>query len=204
MKANQNLEVLDQFETLIITNPNCYDTIIIGIKNGKLVIRNYYNEHATEETLNKHVEGLSTIHRNIKFTGKINILAQEGLDKPITFTIEETTTGLKIRPFERKTQNGLNQQKNIIDKNELAPLTNLEHQISALEVAIYNLQQANTPHLNAHTKKMLTSITQNLIDTKIEIRKSVNELTKEHQTYIQKMLKGSNDLHKDHEDTFAV
>jgi len=75
-----------------------------------------------------------------------------------------------------------------MDKKEFTPLTNLEHQISALEVAIYNLQQTNTPHLNAHTKKMLISITQGLINTKNEIRKSVNELSDERQTYIQKML----------------
>jgi len=67
-----------------------------------------------------------------------------------------------------------------MDKKEFTPRTNLEHQISALDVAIYNLQQANTPHLNAHTKKMLTSITKNLINAKNEIRKSVNELDKEY------------------------
>ena len=67
-----------------------------------------------------------------------------------------------------------------MDKQEFTPRTNLEHQISALEVAIYNLQQANTPHLNAHTKKMLTSITQNLINAKNEIRKSVNALDEEY------------------------
>ncbi len=81
-----------------------------------------------------------------------------------------------------------------MDKNEFTPLTNLEHQIAALEVAIYNLKQANTPHLNTHTKKMLTSIIQNLINTKNEIRKSVNELSDERKTYIQKMLQGSKSL----------
>ena len=68
-----------------------------------------------------------------------------------------------------------------MDKKEFTPRTNLEHQISALEVVIYNLQQTNTPHLNAHTKKMLNSITQNIIDAKNEIRKSVNELDKEYE-----------------------
>ena len=187
MTAEQNFTKLDQFETLIITSPNCYDTIIVGIKNGKLIIRNFYNEHATEETLNKHTEGLSCIHRNIKFTGKVNIMADEGLDKPMLFSIEETANGLKIKSAERKNQSDLNKQEDTSDKKEFTPLTNLEHQISAIEVAIYNLNQANTPHLNAHTKKMLTSITKNLITTKNEIRKSVNQLSDE-QTYIKKML----------------
>lgn len=186
MKSKENLVVLDQFETLIITSPNCFDTIIVGIKNGKLVIRNYYNEHATEDTLNKHTEGLSCIHRDIKFTGKINILAKDGLDKPMLFSIEETANGLKIKPYERKNQNDLNKQEESNNK-EFTPLTNLEHQISAIEVAIYNLNRANTPHLNTHTKKMLTSIAKNLITTKNEIRKSVNQLNDE-QTYIKKML----------------
>lgn len=88
-----------------------------------------------------------------------------------------------------------------MDKNQFTPLTNLEHQISALEVAIYNLKRANTPHLNTHTKKMLTSITENLINTKNEIRKSVNELSEDHKTYIQKMLEGAKALCEENPDS---
>ena len=105
--AKQNLELLDEFETLIVSSPNCNDTIILAIKNGKLIMRNFCNEYATEETLNKHTEGLSLIHRDIEFTDKIYILASDGLDKPMLFSIEETANGLKIKSVERKLKQNL-------------------------------------------------------------------------------------------------
>ena len=113
MKAKQNLEVLDPFETLIITNPNCHDTIIIGIKNRKLIVGNLCNEDVTEETLNKHAEGLSCIHRDIKFTGKIYILADQGLDKPLLFSIEENERELILKSVKRKE---LEQNENLLNK----------------------------------------------------------------------------------------
>ena len=119
MKAKQNLEVLDPFETLIITNPNCHDTIIIGIKSRKLIVRNFCNEDVTEETLNKHAEGLSCIHRDIEFTGKIYILADQGLDKPLLFSIEEMSNSLLLRQVTKKSlkqnQEIEKQVKNILD-----------------------------------------------------------------------------------------
>ena len=108
--AKQNLEELDQFETLVITSPNCDDTIILAIKNGKLIIRNFCNEDATEETLNKHTEDLSCIRRDIVVNGKVNILASDGLDKPILFGIEEIENGLKITSASRVL---LNNQNNV-------------------------------------------------------------------------------------------
>ena len=102
MKAKQNLEVLDPFETLIITNPNCHDTIIIGIKSRKLIVRNFCNEDSTKNTLNKNLQGLPCIHRNIEFIGKVYILADDGLDKPLTFSIEETENGLLLKGCSRK------------------------------------------------------------------------------------------------------
>lgn len=107
VKAKQNLEELVEFETLIVTSPNCDDTIILAIKNGKLIIRNFCNEDATEETINKHTEGLSCIRRDIVVNGKVNILASDGLDKPLLFSIEETTTGLKIKSVETKLKQNL-------------------------------------------------------------------------------------------------
>ena len=113
MESKQNLEVLDPFETLIITNPNCHDTIIIGIKNRKLIVRNFCNEDSTEETLNKHTEGLSPIHREIQFTGKIYILADKGIDKPQLFSIEENERGLILKSVKRKE---IEQNENLLNK----------------------------------------------------------------------------------------
>lgn len=101
VKAKQNLEELSEFETLIVTSPNCDDTIILAIKNGKLIIRNFCNEDATEETINKHTEDLSCIRRDIVVNGKINILASNGLKKPLLFSIEEGENGLKITSADR-------------------------------------------------------------------------------------------------------
>lgn len=109
--AKQNLEELDQFETLIVTSPNCDDTIILAIKNGKLIIRNFCNEDATEETINKHTEGLSCIRRDIVVNGKINILASDGLKKPLLFSIEERENGLKITSSDKSI---LQNQNNLI------------------------------------------------------------------------------------------
>ncbi|MBQ7797612.1 MAG: hypothetical protein IJ371_00630 [Clostridia bacterium] len=119
MKAKQNLEVLDQFETLIITNPNCNQTIILAVKNGKFVMRTFVNEDATEDTLGKYTQDLSIIHRNIEFTKKIYILAGDGLDKTMLFSIEEMLGGLLFKPVQRKTlkqnPNLENQIKNVLD-----------------------------------------------------------------------------------------
>ncbi len=105
--AKQNLEELVEFETLIVTSPNCDDTIILAIKNGKLIIRNFCNEDATDKTLDKYTEDLSCIRRDIVVNGKINILASDGLKKPLLFSIEETTTGLKIKSVETKLKQNL-------------------------------------------------------------------------------------------------
>lgn len=113
MNNKGNLEVLNPFETLIITNPNCFDTIIVGRKNDKLIIRNFCNEDACDETLNKHLEGLSCIYRDIEFTGRINILANEGFNKPLLFKIEETTKGLMIRPIRK---NRLKQNQELLNR----------------------------------------------------------------------------------------
>ena len=109
--AKQNLEELNEFETLIVTSPNCDDTIILAIKNGKLIIRNFCNEDATEETINKHTEGLSCIRRDIVVNGKVNILASDGLDKPILLGIEEVENGLKITSASRVLDNQNNLKK---------------------------------------------------------------------------------------------
>ncbi len=101
MVAKQNLEVLDPFETLIISNPNCPDTIIAAIKNGKLVIRNFWNEDRSENVVDKYTEGLSPLHRHIEFTGKVYILAHDGLEKPVLFSVEEMLNGLLLKPVEK-------------------------------------------------------------------------------------------------------
>ena len=119
MKAKQNLEVLQEFETLIITNPNCNQTIILAVKNGKFVMRTFFNEDENKDTLKKYTQDLSIIHRNIEFTGKIYILVSEGLDKTMLFSIEEMLDGLLFKPV---TRNSLkhnreieNCMKNVLD-----------------------------------------------------------------------------------------
>ena len=101
MVAKQNLEVLDQFETLIVSNPKCPDTIIAAVKNGKLIIRNFWNEDRSEDVVDKYTEGLSPLHRHIEFTGKVYILAHAGLERPVIFSIEEMLNGLLLKPVEK-------------------------------------------------------------------------------------------------------
>ena len=113
MNAKQNLEVLDPFETLIITNPNCHDTIIIGIKRRKLIVRNFCNENVTDKTLDNYLEKLPAIQRDIEFTGKIYILADQGLDKPLLFSIEENERGLILKSVKRKE---LEQNENLLNR----------------------------------------------------------------------------------------
>lgn len=119
MKAKQNLEVVKQGETLIITNSNCPETTIIAVKNGKLVIRSFWNENTTPDSLHDYLGGLPTLQRKIEFAGKIYILASDGLDKPQLFSIEEMLNGLLMRPVNRKAlkqnEDLLNYIKTIID-----------------------------------------------------------------------------------------
>lgn len=113
MDKLQNLEILDPFETLIISNPNCTDTIIIGIKNKKLIIRNYCNENRSKDSIDSYLNDLSPIQRDIEFSGKIYILADEGIDKPLLFSIEENERGLILKGVKRKE---LKQNKNLLNR----------------------------------------------------------------------------------------
>lgn len=106
--AKANLVILDEHETLVVSCPNHHDTIILAIKNAKLIVRNFCNEHANEETLKKHTEGLPCIHRNVEFIEQIYISASEGIDKPLLFKIEETERGLVIKSVDKKQKNLLN------------------------------------------------------------------------------------------------
>ena len=105
MKAKQNLEILSPFETLIISSPNCTDSLVLSIKNGNLLIGSFYEKNLSEESLDNSLKGLPCIYRKIEFTGKMYVLTSEGVSNPTLFRIEEMAHNLKISPLKRKFQN---------------------------------------------------------------------------------------------------
>ena len=103
MKAKQNLEMLNEFETLIISSPNCDDTVAICAldKLRFCVFRDTSPVLAGNKLHN--ARGYSAIHRDIEFEGKIYVVANDNHSNQSTlFSIEENGKSLQITPLKRK------------------------------------------------------------------------------------------------------
>ena len=114
MKAKQNLQTINQFEMLIITSPNCNDTIVMGLDN-KLhfcIYRDMNKAIAIEKS--KTLPYRSVLQREIEFEKKLYIITDsEDEIKPTLVRIEEDGTNLKISHVKSKT---LNQDENLLNR----------------------------------------------------------------------------------------
>lgn len=114
MKVKQNLQTMQQFEMLIITSPNCKDTIIMGLDN-KLhfcIYRDTNKAMAVERS--KTLPYRSVLQREIEFENKLYIITDsEDEIKPTLVRIEEDGTNLKISHVKSKT---LTQDKNLLSR----------------------------------------------------------------------------------------
>jgi len=114
MKAKQNLQTIHQFEMLIITSPNCNDTIVMGLDN-KLhfcIYRDTNKAVAIEKS--KTLPYRSVLEREIEFENKLYIITDsEDEIKPTLLCIEEDGSSLKISHVKNKT---LTQDRNLLSR----------------------------------------------------------------------------------------
>jgi len=103
MKAKQNLEMLDEFETLIISSPNCDDTVAIcALDKLRFCVFRDTSPVLASNKLN-HATGYSAIHRDIEFQGKMYVVANKKKENKSTlFRIEENGKSLQITPLKQK------------------------------------------------------------------------------------------------------
>ena len=114
MKAQQNLQTINQFETLIISSPNCNDTIVMGLDN-KLHFCIYRDMNKSVAiTKSKTLPYSTLLTREIEFKGKLYIITDsEDEIKPTLVCIEEDGLSLKISHVKRKTET---QDKNLLNR----------------------------------------------------------------------------------------
>ena len=114
MIAKQNLQTINQFEMLVVTSPNCNDTIVMGLDN-KLhfcIYRDTPKAMAIERS--KTLPYRSVLQREIEFENKLYIITDsEDEIKPTLVCIEEDGLNLKISHVKRKTEI---QDKNLLNR----------------------------------------------------------------------------------------
>jgi len=103
MKAKQNLEKIQEFETLIIYSPNCNDTIVMSLTDRlHFCIYRNTNPALVSNKITNLVE-YSAIERPVEFTNKMYIIANEKqLKKSTLFCIEESGESLTIKQVKSK------------------------------------------------------------------------------------------------------
>lgn len=103
MKAKQNTQLINDFETLIIYSPNCNDTMIMSLTNRPhfRIYRNTIKAKAIEQA--KLLPYYTTLDREVEFTDKLYIVTNaEDVAKSTIFCIEEDGESLKINQIKRK------------------------------------------------------------------------------------------------------
>lgn len=114
MKAKQNLEKIQEFETLIISSPNCNDTIVMSLTDRLHFCMYRDTNPALVSNKIANLAEYSAIERPIEFTNKIYIVANEKeLNKSTLFCIEEDGESLKISHIKHK---NLKQSENLLTK----------------------------------------------------------------------------------------
>lgn len=103
MKAKQNLEQIQEFETLIISSPNCNDTLVMSLTD-KLHFCMYRD---TRPSLARdkvaHLSAYSAIERPVIFTDKLFVIANdENTNTSTLFCVAETKYGLQINEVKSK------------------------------------------------------------------------------------------------------
>ena len=115
MIAKQNLEKLNEFETLIISSPNCNDTAVIcSMDKLRFCIFRNTNPTLASSRLN-NIYGYSAIHRTIEFEGKLFVIANERNNKSTLLCIEENGKDLKLTPVKHKELEQC-QEENLLNK----------------------------------------------------------------------------------------
>ena len=111
MKAKQNVEKIEDFETLIISSPNCNDIMIMSLINRPhfILYRNTTKAKAIEQA--KSLPYYTTLERELMFENKVYIVtSSEEDEKSTVFCIEEDGESLKINQLKRK---NLEQKQNL-------------------------------------------------------------------------------------------
>ena len=104
MKAKQNLQLIHDFETLIISSPNCNDTMVMSLTNNPhfRIYRNTNKAMATKQA--KLLPYYTTLEREVEFENKLYLVTNaEDVDKSTIFCIEEDGESLKISQLKSKT-----------------------------------------------------------------------------------------------------
>ncbi len=104
MKAKQNIELINDFETLIISSPNCNDIIVMSFisKPHFCIYRN--TNKATTIKQAKLLPYYTTLERELVFENKVYIVTNSEEDEKYTiFSIKEDGESLKINQLKRKT-----------------------------------------------------------------------------------------------------
>ena len=105
MKAKQNVEKIEDFETLIISSPNCNDIMVMSLINRThfRIYRNTTKAKAIEQA--KLLPYYTTLERELVFENKVYIVTNSEEDEKSTiFCIEEDGDSLKINQLKRKTE----------------------------------------------------------------------------------------------------
>ena len=105
MEEKQNVEKIEDFETLIISSPNCNDIMVMSliVKPHFRIYRNTTKSMAIEQA--KLLPYYTTLERELVFENKVYIVTNSEEDEKSTiFCIEEDGDSLKINQLKRKTE----------------------------------------------------------------------------------------------------
>ena len=108
MKAKQNIELINDFETLIISSPNCNDVVVMSLTNKPhfCIYRDTIKSRAIEQA--KLLPYYTTLEREVEFENKVYIVTSSVEDKTSTiFSFKENGKSLQINKLKRKTLNHL-------------------------------------------------------------------------------------------------
>ena len=114
MKAKQNIELINDFETLFISSPNCNDIVVMSFVNKPhfYIYRDTTKSRAIEQA--KNLPYHTTLKREIEFENKVYIVTNSEEDeKSSIFSIVEDGKNLQIDKLKSKT---LNQNENLLSR----------------------------------------------------------------------------------------